>query len=139
MTGNTKSVCNALYYKETMNSVPFPPRLVLPAMVAEALFEAAARAARDAARRAVQSRQPRGRGHALRPGPDTPLWNELVKMALPLLRKRGSKAKLARILGLPRQRLQDCLKARTACLDGERTLLLLCWISARHQGHELRL
>jgi hypothetical protein len=65
------------------------------------------------------------------------LWNELVQQALPLLRKRGSKAKLARILGLPRQRLQDYLKARTACLDGERALLLLCWISARHQGHEL--
>jgi len=116
---------------------PLSPRLAVPLILAEALFDAAARAARDAARRAVQSRRPRGRGHALRPGPDTPLWNELVKNALPLLRKRGSKAKLARILGLPRQRLQDCLKARTACLDGERALLLLCWISARHQGREL--
>jgi hypothetical protein len=137
MTGNAKSACNVLYYKETMNSVPFPPRLVLPVMLAEALFDAAARAARDAARRGIQSRRPRGRGHALRPGPDTPLWNELVQQALPLLRKRGSKAQLARILGLPRQRLQDCLKAKTACLDGERALHLLCWISARHQGYEL--
>jgi hypothetical protein len=139
MTGDTKSVCNVLYYKKTMISGPRSPRLELPLILAEALFDAAARAARDAARHAIQSRRPRYRGHALRPGPDTPLWNELVQQALLLLRKRGSKAKLARILGLPRQRLQDCLKARTACLDGERTLLLLCWISARHQGRELML
>jgi hypothetical protein len=137
MTGNTKSVCNVLYYKKMIIPGPRSPRLAIPLILAEALFDAAARAARDAARRASQLRRPRGRGHALRPGPDTPLWNELVQQALPLLRKRGSKAKLARILGLPRQRLQDCLKARTACLDGERALLLLCWISARHQGHEL--
>jgi hypothetical protein len=116
---------------------PLSPRLAVPLILAEALFDAAARTARDAARRAIRSRRPRRRGHALRPGPDTPLWNELVQQALPLLRKRGSKAKLARILGLPRQRLQDCLKARTACLDAERTLLLLYWISARHQGREL--
>jgi hypothetical protein len=137
MTGNTKSACNALYYKETMISGPLSPSLAIPLILAEALFDAAARTARDAARRAIRSRWPRRRGHALQPGPNTPLWNELVQQALPLLRKRGSKVKLARILGLPRQRLQDCLKAQTACLDGERTLLLLCWISARHQGHEL--
>src|SRR5580704_4985830 len=101
-----------------MISGPLFPRLAIPLILAEALFDAAVLAARKAARRAVQPRRSRRRGHALRPGPDTPLWNELVKQALPLLRKRGSKAKLARILGLPRQRLQDCLKAHTACLDG---------------------
>jgi hypothetical protein len=137
MTGDTKSACNVLYYKKMITPGPLSPRLAIPLILAEALFDAAARTARDAARRGIQSRWPRRRGHALRPGSDTPLWNELVQQALPLLRKRGSKAKLARILGLPRQRLQDCLKAQTACLDGERTLLLLCWISARHQGREL--
>jgi hypothetical protein len=119
-----------------MISTPFPPRLKLPAALVEALFAAAALTAREAARRAVHP-QPRRRGCALQPGSDTPLWNELVKKAVPHLGKRGSKAKLARILGLPRQRLQDCLKGRTACFDGERTLLLLCWIAARQQGREL--
>jgi len=80
----------------------------------------------------------RGRvGLTLRPGAGTPLWNELVKQAVPLLGKRGSKARLARFLSLPRQRLQDCLKAKHAALDAERTLLLLCWVSARQQGHDL--
>ena len=76
-------------------------------------------------------------GATLRPGNDTPLWNELVKQAQPLLRKRGSKAQLARLLKLPRQRMQDCLKAQSACLDAERTLLLMCWVAARQQGREL--
>ncbi|MBK8858306.1 MAG: hypothetical protein IPN11_11715 [Opitutaceae bacterium] len=53
------------------------------------------------------------------------------------MRKRGTKARLARYLGLPRQRLQDCLKARTACLDAERTLRLLCWVMHRRQGRDI--
>ncbi|HZP60515.1 MAG TPA: hypothetical protein VFB27_09350 [Opitutaceae bacterium] len=117
-----------------MNSVPLHPRLALPVALATALFDTAASAARKTVRGAVGHRR---RGFTLRPGPDTPLWNELVRQAGPLLHRRGSKAQLAKILGLPRQRLQDCLKTRTACLDGERTLLLLCWIAARQQGRDL--
>ncbi|HTQ30634.1 MAG TPA: hypothetical protein VMI53_05435 [Opitutaceae bacterium] len=119
-----------------MNSIPLHPRLTLPAALAAGLLTVAALAARKTARGAV-SHQFQRRGFTLRPGPDTPIWNELVRQAGPLLRKRGSKAHLARILGVPRQRLQDCLKARVACLDGERTLLLLCWVAARQQGREL--
>ena len=82
--------------------------------------------------------KPRRRiGQTRRPGPGTPLWSELVRQARPHLRKRGEKVKLARILGLPRQRIQDCIKARTACLDAERTLLLLCWVACRQQGRDL--
>jgi hypothetical protein len=89
-----------------------------------------------AARRAMKSYRYHYRrrvGATLRPGAATPLWNELVKQTRPLLRKRGSKAQLARLLKLPRQRLQDCLKAKTACLDAERTLLLMCWVASRQQ------
>jgi len=75
--------------------------------------------------------------HFIRCGSDTPLWNELVKQAAPLLGKRGSKMHLARILGISRQRLHVCLKARTGCLDAERTLLLMAWLCARRQGREL--
>jgi hypothetical protein len=98
------------------------------------LFEAA-----DSARRAAGKlkRRPPKRGLTLQPGPDTPLWNELVRQVVPLLAKRGSKAQLARILGLDRQRLQVCLKARTGALDAERTLLLLAWLAAKRQGREL--
>jgi hypothetical protein len=96
-------------------------------------------AAEAAARRALRPRRSRAakRGRTLQPGATTPLWNELVKQTLPLLTKRGSKAQLARLLGLPRQRLQDCLKAKTACLDAERTLFLFCWVAARRQNREL--
>jgi len=77
------------------------------------------------------------RGLALLPGPDTPLWNELARQVAPLLRKRGSKVHLARILGISKQRLHICLKSRTGALDAERTLLLLAWLAARREGRVL--
>lgn len=113
------------------------PRLELPAGLALALFDAAAATARAAARAGRLVFPRRQRGRILSPGAGTPLWNVLLARAAPHLRKRGNKAQLARMLGLPRQRLQDCLKARTACLDAERTLMLLCWVAAREQGRDL--
>jgi hypothetical protein len=109
--------------------------LRMPAELITALLEAA-----DAAvRRSVgkYKRQPPKRGVTLPVGIDTPLWNELVRQVVPLLQRRGSKVHLARILGVPRQRLQVCLKAKTAALDAERTLLLLAWLAAQHRGDEL--
>lgn len=88
-------------------------------------------------RRPRKSPPRRGVGNTLRPGPQTPLWNVLVKRVVPFLGKRGSKVQLARFLGLPKQRLQDCLKTREAALDAERTLRLLCWVVAREQGRDL--
>lgn len=103
------------------------------------LIEGLARLAAETARRTAGKlkRRPPKRGLTLLPGPDTPLWNELVRQAVPLLRRRGSKVHLARILGVPKQRLHVCLKARTGCLDAERTLLLLAWLATRRQGGEL--
>lgn len=68
------------------------------------------------------------------PGPDTPLWNELVRQVKPHLHPRGSKNLLAHLLGIPRQRLHRCLTARRSFLDAERTLLLLVWLQTRRQG-----
>jgi hypothetical protein len=76
------------------------------------------------------------RGWTLKPGPSTPVWNELVRVAVPYLRKRGDKVRLARLLGVPRQRLHQLLIARTACADAERTLLLLAWVQAKRSGRE---
>ena len=106
---------------------PWLGRLELPGGLILLLLEAADHAARNAVGKL--KRRPPKRGLTLQPGIDTPLWNELVKQTLPLLKKRGSKAQLARILGVPRQRLQVCLKAKAACLDAERTLLLLAWLA----------
>ncbi len=113
------------------------PRLEIPAGLGLALYQAAAATARAAARQGRLMFPRRKRGLTLQPGSYTPLWNALVARAAPHLAKRGRKAQLARLLGLPRQRLQDCLKAKKACLDAERTLMLLCWIAAREQGRDL--
>jgi hypothetical protein len=105
------------------------------------LAEVAAKAARARARRRAKVRVRAAnaltrRGWSLHPGPGTPLWNELVRQVTPHLRRRGRKAQLARILGLPRQRLQDCLKAKRSMLDAERTLVLLAWLTAKRRGRE---
>lgn len=75
-------------------------------------------------------------GYTLKPGPDTPVWNELVRQAAPYLRKRGDKVRLARLLGVPRQRIHQLLVARNACADAERTLLLAAWVHAKRKGVE---
>lgn len=102
----------------------------LIAVAAKASAEAAAARARAARRR---DRRPRP-GLTLRPGPDTPLWNELVRHVQPHLRKRGNKAQLARLLGLSRQRLHECLRAGSGSLDAERTLLLIGWLGFFQRG-----
>ncbi len=73
----------------------------------------------------------------MRTGAATPLWNELATAVEQTLRKRGEKAKLARILGVSRQRLHLFVVAKTAFPDAERTLLLLQWLRARQQGLDL--
>jgi hypothetical protein len=94
--------------------------------------QAAARVARQKYREATRVR----RGSALHPGPDTPLWNELAATAQKLLTRRGEKAKLARYLGVPRQRVHLLLVAKTACPDAERALQLLAWVNARQAGSD---
>lgn len=73
-------------------------------------------------------------GETLRPGPHTPLWNAFVNSARPYLRKRGAKIRLARLVGVPRQRIHDYLVGRGRMPDAERMLLLLDWLSAQQRG-----
>ena len=115
--------------------VPLHPRLRPYVEIFGWLVDAASVSARRAARKL--RRRPPKRGLALLPGPDTPLWNELVRQVVPLLRRRGSKVHLARILGISKQRLHICLQSKTGALDAERTLLLLAWLAARSEGREL--
>jgi len=120
-----------------MYPVKLHPKMELPAALGLVLFEAAAASVRAAARQRNRPDSGPRPGRTLRPGSDTPIWNELASQTRPFLRKRGEKVKLARILGVPRQRVNDFLHAHTACPDAERTLLLLCWLSCRQQGREL--
>ncbi len=106
----------------------------LPGLVGT-LLEAGAEQMRAAGRRKKPDRRP-ARCTTLRPGPDTPVWNQLVKHAAPYLRKRGDKVRLARLLGVSRQRLHQLLVERSACADAERTLLLVAWVHARRSGQE---
>ncbi|HXA15148.1 MAG TPA: hypothetical protein VNW23_08495 [Opitutaceae bacterium] len=95
---------------------------------------AAAEATAAATRKFQRERRRSLRYTALQPGPDTPLWNELANAAASFLHRRGEKAQLARLLGLPRQRLHLLLVAKTACPDAERTLVLLHWLHSRQRG-----
>jgi hypothetical protein len=125
------------YQKPNPMSQKLPPQLKLHGALALALFDAAFATARAAAHTIDATRRPKDFGRTLRPGAQTPLWNELIKFAAPFMHRRGTKTKLARLLGVPRQRIQDYLKQRTAAPDAERTLLLLCWAAARAEGDEL--
>jgi len=91
-------------------------------------------AALRAATKTYQKRPPKPRGATIRPGPETPLWNELSAEIRRLIRKRGEKANLGRFLGLPRQRIHQYLMEKSSGPDAERTLLLLVWVSARRRG-----
>ncbi|HWA26209.1 MAG TPA: hypothetical protein VG734_11140 [Lacunisphaera sp.] len=111
---------------------------LVPFELVEGLIAAAVAADREARQARARSRpRPRRPSHTLRPGPQTPLWNELVKQIRPHLRKHGAKAQLARLMGLPRQRLHDCLKAGSASFDAERTLQLLGWLGFFQRGGEI--
>lgn len=101
--------------------------------ITDGLFAAAAITAKKAAKTYRATRRRRGYA-ALRPGPDTPLWNELARACEREFARYGEKAKLARLLGISRQRLHLLLVAKTACCDAERTLQLLGWLAARRRG-----
>jgi hypothetical protein len=94
-----------------------------------AAAEATARAVKQAR---AKARGPRG--ETLHPGPETPLWNELSLVLRNQKWKWGEKANLARILGVPRQRVDDYIMGHRRLPDAERTLLLLHWLAARQKG-----
>ncbi len=77
-----------------------------------------------------EARRPRiKRGATLRPSDNTPLWNALVSLVGPRLRRRGTRALLARELGVHRARIGEYFKGHSAMPDAERTLRLLVWLS----------
>jgi hypothetical protein len=118
-----------------MDAPKFRYHPFLIADLALTLFELAEKTAQQRAKIGKPfSARARSSGQVLRPGTETPLWTELIRQARPLLRRRGAKASLARLLGIPRQRLHVCITSPSACLDAERTLLLLCWIGAKQNG-----
>jgi len=97
-----------------------------------AWFELFSPEARASARRRLAPR--RKAGGTIRPGRETPLWNRLAGQVRPLLQQRGEKTRLARLLGVHRQAVNEYFTGRSRMPDAERTLLLLEWVRARRRG-----
>ena len=73
-------------------------------------------------------------GATLRAGTATPLWNQLVREILPFLKARGEKARLAHLLGVHRQAVNEYFVSRSRMPDAERVLLLREWLQVRKAG-----
>lgn len=65
------------------------------------------------------------------------MWNVCATLLRRALKPYGSKARLARYLGIPRQRLQDFLNARSRLPDAELTLRMLHWLTELRAGRDL--
>lgn len=114
------------------NCYPFPKSMELPIALGEMILLAAESMAAHS-KKAFRIARRRGRGRSLRPGKDTPLWNELRSQLRPFLRKYGDQVTLGRVLDLPRQRINAYVTAGTQMPDAERTLQLLAWLIAAQQ------
>jgi hypothetical protein len=71
------------------NTDPFPKSLEVPLKLGKLIVAAAAAMAGQSTKAFRVSGRQRG-GQTLRPGPETPLWNELRAQVRPLLVKHGS-------------------------------------------------
>lgn len=114
----------------------FPGQLDISLDLAVMLMGAAVESARRTAKSVYRAHRPRS-GETLKPGVDTPMWNELCRAIDSRLTKRGEQARLARVLGLPRQRVHEMVRVRHHLPDAERALLLLAWLHARNCGRDL--
>ena len=115
------------------STLPFPKSAELPAKLGELILDAAVLMAEQSGKAFRIGRRGR-RGATLRPGRETPLWNALREQLRPHLLKRGEQANLARVLGLPRQRVNAFVTGGGQMPDAERTLQLLAWLMAARHG-----
>jgi hypothetical protein len=113
--------------------IPIPRGLQLPAELALLITEAAVEMAQKA-HQAYRIENRGKRGATLRPGKETPLWNELRAQLQPHLRRYGDQVNLGRVLGLPRQRINAYITLGSQMPDAERTLQMLAWLIAARRG-----
>jgi hypothetical protein len=119
-----------------MPQYPYPlhPKLHLPLELSEVICDAAVAMARQMSKAfRIEASRTRS-GATLRPGKNTPLWNELRAQLRPHLAKYGRQANLGRLLGLPRQRINAFVTGGGEMPDAERTLQLLAWLMAANEG-----
>lgn len=98
-------------------------------------------AAEAGARQMKKQLKPRRRGSYLtrRPGADTPMWNACAALLREELKPHGSKVRLARFLGMPKQRLSDYLKNGSRMPDAETLLQILNWLAEKQGGRDISL
>jgi len=113
---------------------PTHPRIQLWLEIAGALTDAAEAGYRRA-HAALRSRRT-GAYLTRRPGADSPMWNACVSLLRVELKAYGAKARLARYLGIPRQRLNDFLTGRSRLPDAELTLRMLHWLAETGAGRD---
>lgn len=95
-----------------------------------AAAEAGARRVHSALRRRTTGFQAR------KPGPDTPMWNACVAELRSALQPRGAKVRLARYLGIPKQRITDFVRGTRRLPDAEIALRLLHWLAEQRVGRD---
>ncbi len=66
----------------------------------------------------------------------TPMWDVLAAKLDLALKIHGSRARLARHLGVPRQRITEFIKGRRSP-DAEMTLRLLHWLALAQSGRDI--
>ena len=113
--------------------IPTHPRVQLWLKLSEALTVAAITGAR---RLTNAFHRPRRGFTTRRPGFETPMWNVCATLLRRASRPYGAKARLARYLGIPRQRLNDFLHRPSRLPDAELTLRMLHWLSERYSGRD---
>ncbi|MBI4625519.1 MAG: hypothetical protein HY736_20140 [Verrucomicrobia bacterium] len=114
--------------------VPLHPRLRLFLDLCDALAIAAETGAQQ-----VQFALRKRRASSYRtrrPGSDSPMWNVFVLLMRDELRPLGSKVRLARYLGVPKQRINDFLTGRSRLPDAELTLRMIHWLTERADGRD---
>jgi hypothetical protein len=114
---------------------PGHPRLTAWIELSEILF-AAGEEGLKTLRKQLRPRR-KGSYKTVRPGPFTPMWNQLRIALRPELKPHGSKVRLARYLGIPKQRLSDFLAGHRRMPDAELTLQLLYWLASKRAGNDL--
>ena len=117
-----------------MKNYPENIRFVLPTELIKAILAYAVEITKPGPRAFRITRRRSRTGATLRPGRETPLWNELRAQLRPRLLKYGQQVNLGRMLGLPRQRINAFVTGGGEMPDAERTLQLLAWLMATNQG-----
>ena len=114
-----------------------PPQLNLWLQLGDLLVEGARIAAKQAKQKLKRKRK--GSYLSKHPGEETPMWNTCVGLLQQELKPRGSKVRLARYLGVPKQRITDYVTNGSRMPDAETLLRMLHWLAEKRAGQDLSL